>query len=337
MEINFDATKQLSTSDVYSLVSQENIYNYYLGETIRDNTLYKCCFHKDGTPSLGFYKTKYGNIRYNCFGCKAEGGAIEFVMNKLQLNFPQALNRIKEDFNLNRLKPITTETKISIKDPTTKKTILIPTERPFELRDKKYWNRFGIELQDLIKANIFPCSKVYYERNGEVKTLCFETNDNPIYCFKIAEGIYKLYRPLNPSKKGKWFSNTGAEDLQGMCLLTEKRDLLFITSSFKDVLVLYKLGYQAVAPCGEGVRIPEKVLDYLAATTEDENIIYFNDSDEAGKKYTEILSKETGYKSIFIPDNYVQKDISDFVEAYNLNEAKRLITTLLERIDGDGK
>lgn len=334
MILQLKPLKQLSASELYDKISQESIYSRYLGINIKPDKLYKCCFHNDSTPSLGFYKTKYGNIRFKCFGCGEDGGAIEFVMKLRNINYPQALNLIQSDFDcLEPLKQIINTNRINvfeIKESVSNRLKITPIERPFNINDEKYWKTYGLSLLDIYNANIIACSHVYYNNGGESKLWAVNTDENPIYCIKVSEGIYKIYRPLNKNKLGKWFANTGSEDLQGLSLLTERRKLLFITSSMKDAVVLKKLGYQAIAPSGEGVRIPDKVMDYLIDTSD--KIVYFNDSDIAGYKYTFKLSKETGIPYIFIPMIYGIKDISDFVKEYGLIEADRLMKTLVKRI-----
>lgn len=340
MIINFKPIKQLTASELYEQVNQEDIYSYYLGEKIKPDKLVNCCFHKDSNPSLGFYKTKHHNIRYNCFSCGEQGSAIEFVMKLRNLNYPQALRQIQSDLGyFKAVESIISTNRINtfeIKESISERLKITPIERPFDINDKIVWERFGLDLIDLYNGNIFACSIVYYKnKDQDTKIFCYNTKDNPVYCIKISEGIYKIYRPLNPTKFGKWFANTGSEDIQGISLLSETRDLLIITSSMKDVLVLKKLGYEAIAPSGEGVRIPNKILDYLIATSK--KIIYFNDSDIAGYRYTFKLSRETGFDYIFIPRYYNVKDLSDFVKEYNLKEAEKLMKTLLRRFDIDGE
>ena len=336
MIINLKPLKQLTASELYEKVNQEDIYSYYLGQKIKPDKLYNCCFHKDRTPSLGFYKTKHDNIRFKCFGCGEEGGAIEFVMKIRNLNYPQTLRLIQSDLGYFKpLESINNSNRITMSlfdEVVSERLKIVPIKRAFTKDDYNIWNVYGLDLFDLYKANIYACSAVYYtNKNGESKLYGYHTKDNPIYCIEISKGVYKIYRPLSPTKLGKWFANTGSEDLQGLSLLTDSRDLLIITSSMKDAVVLKKLGYQAIAPSGEGVRIPDKVLDYLKDTSK--RIIYFNDSDEAGYKYTFKLAKETGFDYIFIPSYYMIKDISDFVKEFGLKEAEKLMKTLIKRLD----
>lgn len=336
----------LPISELLRNIDHEEIYSMYLKEEIRPDKLVKCCFHKDNSPSLGFYKTEAGNIRYNCFGCGAQGGVIDFVQNMFNISFEEASMKIQHDLgNFNALERISVTNNINTfdyKESVSERLKIIPIERSFNDIDYNYWNSYGLELIDVYNGGIEPCSRVYYNnKNKGTKLLCYHEDSNPIYRIKLNKGIYKIYRPLNPTKSGKWFANSGSEDIQGINLISEHRDILFITSSMKDVLVLRKIGYDAIAPNGEGVRIPDKIIDYLVATSN--NILYFNDSDEAGYNYTEKMSKETGFKSIFIPEKYKVKDISDFVKENNIVEAKELVKTLIKEAgfddndDGGGK
>src|SRR5690606_21303742 len=100
---------------------------------------------------------------------------------------------------------------------------------------------------------------------------------------------------------------------------------LFITSSLKDVMVLNVLGEWAIAPHGEGILIPDKIIDYLFATWEE--IIIFYDNDEAGVNYAKAHSNYYNIKSISIPYKEY-KDPSDFVQDYGIERGKDLIKEL---------
>src|SRR5690606_150280 len=135
------------------------------------------------------------------------------------------------------------------------------------------------------------------------------------------------YRPNNPDKIGKWFTNATNYHLQGMKQLSEHRELLIITSSLKDVMVLKVLGYEAVAPQGEGMNIPDSIMNYLWATSD--NIVVFYDNDKAGLKAGLELSESIGAGNMYIPTKYKVKDISDFIRMYGDIKAKELLNKLL--------
>jgi len=52
-----------------------------------------CCpFHNEKTPS--FVINRKTN-KYKCFGCQARGSVIDFIMNKMSLTLPEAINWLK--------------------------------------------------------------------------------------------------------------------------------------------------------------------------------------------------------------------------------------------------
>lgn len=326
----------MPASEFLKDLDQIIVYEHYIGGEVLPNKLIKCLFHEDRSPSMGLYKTKSGNIRYNCFGCGAQGNVVEFVMNLFDMKFDEAVRKIQDDIgNFNTLKNINKVNNVREFPLARSKVDIIPIIKKFSIEDSEYWSKYGLDLIDVYNADIRSCSEVYYRKDGVTKMLCYYSKGNPIYSIKLSKGIYKIYRPLNNNKSGKWFSNSNSEDLQGINLVDNTdKSILIITSSMKDVLVLRKLGYNSVAPNGEGIRLPDKLIDYLCSISD--NIIYFNDADEAGYRYTKKLSKETGFGYIFIPEEYGAKDISDFVAKYSLEDADILIKTLLKEKGLDG-
>lgn len=65
----------------------------------RAGTSYKglCPFHKEKTPSFNVVPAK--GI-YHCFGCKAGGSVVDFVMNTEKLEFMEALKRLADDLGI---------------------------------------------------------------------------------------------------------------------------------------------------------------------------------------------------------------------------------------------
>jgi DNA primase len=57
------------------------------------NGMLKCPFHADKTPSLKIYTD---TNTYNCFGCGANGDAIQFIESFEKLNKHQAIIKAKE-------------------------------------------------------------------------------------------------------------------------------------------------------------------------------------------------------------------------------------------------
>ena len=143
---------------------------------------------------------------------------------------------------------------------------------------------------------------------------------------------YKLYTPY--ADYGKWLSNCPQNILQGHAQLLYNKNLvnftkvpLIITKSLKDVAVLYKMGYFAIAPQSESVDLGKTEIPKLSKGFND--IVIFYDNDDAGIKYSDLMSTKFNYKKMHIPKEYGQKDISDYVKKYGIKAGNKLMNKLL--------
>lgn len=329
MIINFDNIIQ-NTEELLSKITEKAIYEYYLGNEIKEGQLYSCPFHKDNDPSLGFKLMPSTVLIHRCFGCGERGNAINFVSKLLGLSYWDTVKRINKDMIIDKAgsKPNLTINKQSLDFTSESDTRIFPVFQNFNIVDFRYWNQFYIPLSLLREYSINSCTQVWFKsRQNELVLFAEYSKTNPLYCYAI-NNSYKIYRPLNPSKKGKWLSSIKSEDIQGMKQLPNRGKLLFITSSMKDLLVLKILGYNAIALGGEGNKVPAKILDYLYASFD--KIVIFYDNDIAGINYARKLSSEIDSEFIYIPEKYTDtKDISDFVKKYNLEQAGCLIKELI--------
>ena len=122
-------------------------------------------------------------------------------------------------------------------------------------------------------------------------------------------------------RESKWFSNINREDVQGITQLPETGDTLYITSSLKDIIVLRKLGLNAIAPSAETTIIPEDIITMLK--TRFKKLVIFYDNDNPGIIASNKHSKIYEASEIFVPFKYISEDIkdpSDFVEKYSYEE-----------------
>lgn len=325
MKIRFESKNKYNPTDVLLRLSEETIYSYYLDQNINGHDAFKCCFHEDKTPSLRFKRMHSGKLIYNCFGCGNKGDIFTFVSNLHKIPYQEAVKLIVDTFegeksDIIKYKPKVIET---YKDSDTK---IHPFFKHFDFEDIVYWNSFNISINTLKKFNVKTCNKVFIFGKTNPVELSYVKN-NPIFIYDLGGEKYKVYRPLNPTKKGKFFSNANEFDIQGMNQLPDKGEKLIVTSSLKDVMVLSEIGYNAIAPQGEGINIPENVVDHLYACFNDIFVLY--DSDEAGYKYSDKISKRYGFNPIHIPNEYNTKDISDFSKKFGLKKTKLLIEKLV--------
>jgi hypothetical protein len=294
----------LSLDSILEKVTEYDIYSYYIGSSFKLGTVMSSPFRQDRNPSFGIFKSnKYSTLLYKDYGTGNTGNCVQFVQELFNISYRESLIKIIGDLINNNLRR--TVEGITIKeDYESVSTIISVKKKNFCKTDDDYWSQYGLLRDDLRHFNVFPIH--YYWINEIVQPWAYN-EANPGYAYEIYNK-YKIYKPLSP-KKYKWINNCGACDIQGFEQLPNLGDLLIITKALKDVMVLYKLGYNAVAPQGENHSIPKDVMDNLFYRFT--KIIVFYDNDEAGVKGANKIATKYNLSTIFIPEGS-SKDISDY-------------------------
>lgn len=330
MIIYFEDKNKYNADDVINRLDQKSVYEYFLGESISPLHKNTCPFHNDKSPSLGFRLDHNGILRHKCFGCGVSGNMFDFVMRQQGANadFHTVIRQIVDTFESKHTLVKPSPSNKNIFQSSGERTKIISYYKNFTLEDLKYWNSFGISYPTLRIFNVRACSKSFIiTMSGNNPLELNYSNSNPLYSYDFGNGIYKLYRPLTPDKKYKFLSNTNSSDIQGISQLPKNGELLVITSSLKDVMVLYELGISAIAPQSENTFIPADIISDLKLRFK--KILIFYDSDKAGYDCAERLAKDTDLDCIFIPDLYNIKDISDFCKIYGIERTRELILKLV--------
>ncbi|MCD8110653.1 MAG: CHC2 zinc finger domain-containing protein [Clostridiales bacterium] len=76
-----------------SVTARQAVETY--GIKVNRNGMALCPFHNDKNPSMKIYKR-----RYHCFGCQADGDAIDFTANYFGLSKKDAAIKLAEDFGI---------------------------------------------------------------------------------------------------------------------------------------------------------------------------------------------------------------------------------------------
>jgi len=142
---------------------------------------------------------------------------------------------------------------------------------------------------------------------------------NPMFSYKVYNH-FKIYRPL-ADKHSKWRNNLTEYDIQGYKQLPKSGDVLFITKSLKDVMVLYELGYPAISPSSETTFISDIVLKRLLKRFKHVFILF--DRDVTGVRESRSQSLKTRLSAILVNKRYHAKDISDAVKLNGFNCIKK--------------
>ncbi len=316
----YDSTKKkepLTIEYILSKVSEYDIYASYIGQ-FKPGLIYNSPFRKDTNPSFGVFLSKRtGKLLFKDHGSGVCGDVIKFVREYTGIsNYNEVLQEI-----VKRLK-ITNKTVLkSTKPIESKETVIGIVRQAFTKIDEQYWGSYHISMPTLEKYNVH--SIKYYLCNGIVKGIY--KDENPMYAYKVYNN-FKIYRPLG-DKFTKWRNNLTEFDVQGYAQLPKKGNLLIITKSLKDVMVLHEMGYNAVSPSSESTFIPDIVLNDLKKRFK--NILLCFDRDIAGVSNMRKVSLKTGLNGFLVHKSFKAKDISDAVKTNGFESVHDWLKKLL--------
>lgn len=315
--------KELTKELIESKVSQETLISNYYGVPIKKGLF--CAKHRaDSHPTCCYYK-RNGRIYIKDFGSDYHGDWIYVVKQKFNCNYYDALAIAANDFDIQKI-PHLNKNKVKISNESlseNKQSIIRVEIRDFQQYELDWWNKFGISLQTLKKFRVFSCKNIWI--NDHIIHL--ETNNQLVFGYYggIKDGVeqWKLYWPNN--KKYKWLSNRDSSQLQGARMLSKSGgDLIIIQKSLKDVMLLYEFGIPSVAPNSENVFLSDEQLMKLKSKFK--RIIVWYDNDAPGKAYLEKIKKEHPELDYFyIPEEFKEKDFSDFYKMYGKDEATKFL------------
>lgn len=313
----YDSTKKkepLTIEYILSKVSEYDIYASYIGQ-FKPGLIYNSPFRKDTNPSFGVFLSKRtGKLLFKDHGSGVCGDVIKFVREITGIsNYNEVLQEI-----VRRLK-ITNKTVLkSTKPIESKETVIGIVRQAFTKIDEQYWGSYHISMPTLEKYNVH--SIKYYLCNGIVKGIY--KDENPMYAYKVYNN-FKIYRPLG-DKFTKWRNNLTEFDVQGYAQLPKKGNLLIITKSLKDVMVLHEMGYNAVSPSSESTFIPDVVLNDLKKRFK--HILLCFDRDIAGVSNMRKVSLKTGLNGFLVHKSFNAKDISDAIAQHGQCKVKEWLT-----------
>jgi 5S rRNA maturation endonuclease (ribonuclease M5) len=152
-----------------------------------------------------------------------------------------------------------------------------------------------------------------------------------MYAYKVFNK-FRIYRPLETNKLYKWKGNLSNYDIQGWEQLPKDNELLIITKSLKDVMVLKTFGYYAIAPSCETANIPDKIIKEI--TKHFQRIIVLYDYDDTGTNGAKRLKEKYNFEIVFIPLDYYKlyntKDISDYRKEFGEKKTKELLKEMIK-------
>lgn len=330
----YDTTKitdDLSLQKILNYVNERQIYEYYIGPKLRLNKSISSPFRTDNNPSWAIFTDKTsGDLLWKDFATGEAGGVITFVTKLFNISYWKALEKIWEDLIANKGITPANHRKLLREPVTGLKTHIGIKRRYFTKTDDEYWGQYYLDRKTLKDFNVYPIEKFWV---NDIEQSFTYSKSQPMYAYKMYDK-FKIYRPNSDRKNGKWRTNCGAHYLQGYEQLANNGDLLILTKSLKDVMVLSKFGYNSIAPQSEQTAIPKNIMEELKERFKE--IVVFFDYDEGGVEGAKKLCEKYELKSVFVPKQYLDiyriKDISDFVKEMKEEETIKLLKDLFNEV-----
>lgn len=273
---------------------------------------------KDNFNSFNIYKTAGGNIRWKDFGGGGlSGDAIDIliIMRDGVNNYYDAVRYYNKNIKNSRF----TNEKLFSKSKSLRVNLspVIEYDTDYSCEQIDYFYKGLITESDLIAERIFNIVSLDW---GKGDKMYYDNPDEPTFVYDLYEDMtsWKIYSPLAKHREDKWKSwNTSRIPYEGYELLENTGDILVITSSKKDGLVMKKaFNVSCINPLSESSW--KKILPEVANLNSRFKDIYICfDNDKAGIKASSSFSDYSNFKELDIeyPEN--TKDIFEIVTKYD--------------------
>jgi hypothetical protein len=330
MKFSLISKPKLNKDLILSKISEEQIFGFYLGDEFKSKKLFRSKLRRDNNPTCSLYRNNRGTLIYKDFATGQSLNCFGYVCELFHCTYSESLRIIANDFNIykddtlvrNKGKIISKDIKVEEKE-FSKIQVEIQDFTSLEL---KWWSRYGITPEILKKFNVYSCKHVFL--NGNV--IASSQQHCPIFGYYgnkyHGEELWRCYFPKR--KEYRFIGNWPTQKIQGIEHLPKKGNLLVITKSMKDTMVLYSLGIPACAPNSETQFISETVLESLKKRFK--HIVVLFDNDLTGISFmNRIKKKHPELIYTWIPRKLNAKDISDYYKLNNKTKTINLIKQFL--------
>lgn len=313
----------ISLEDILNKATEADILSFYLGV----NEV-PCVIHsplrEDKRPSFGLYSIDGKRIFYTDLATKARGGLFDLLSSMWGINYRQVLERINED-----LPKFTSSSSIKSYNPCKVRTTNVYNSnsdlqckiREWRQYDIEYWKSYGISLDWLKYAEVYPISHKIVIKDGHRYVF---GADKYAYAYverKEEKVTLKIYQPFNKSGY-KWSNKHDMSVISLWTKVPEYGERICICSSLKDALCLWaNTGIPSLAIQGEGYKMSNTAINELKKRYKEIFILF--DNDEAGIIDGEKLASSTEFINIVLPkiECYGNpKDISDLFHSIQNKE-----------------
>ena len=311
--------------------SEFDIMRFYLNIDVLP-ALINSPLRQDRNASVSIFSPDGVKVFYKDFGTGEHGSIFDLLGRMWNRTFSETITKIWDDIdkvkhnriNLNRTRRGVIHKSNSILE--------VRTRQWFDY-DMEYWNSYGISREWLEFGDVYPISHILITRDNITKVIPAEKLAYVYVERKDGKVSLKVYQPK--SQRLKWLSKHDSSVWDLWSRLPDRGDTLFITSSRKDALCLWKnTGIPSVSLQGEGYVPKEKVINQLKQRFGRVIIFFDNDYDKDenhGHIYASRLSGMFDLDMVEIPSEYKSKDPSDLFKNHGAETFRRVINELVKQ------
>lgn len=323
----------VTLEDILEKVTEADILSYYLG-IIEVPCIINSPLREDKKPSFGLYSLDGKKIHYTDLSTGDRGGLFDLLGNLWKLSYIDVLAKVYKDIprfrtstKVNSYSPVT----IRISSGLNKDTDLQCRVREWRDYDIEYWGSYGITLDWLKYAEVYPISHKIITKEGQRYTFGADKYAYAYVEHKENKVTLKIYQPFN--KLGyKWCNKHDSSVISLWTKVPEYGDKICICSSLKDALCLWaNAGIPSISIQGEGYRISNTAINELKRRYK--KVFICLDNDEPGIKDARKLAAETGFINAVLPFFEGGKDISD---AFKVLGKKKWLETIKPLFNSSG-
>lgn len=317
----------VSLQDVLNVTTEANIASHYLGIQAIPCVM-QSPLRQDNHPSFGIYSPDGVEVNYIDFSTH-EGGRIFTLLTRMwNISFEEVCARIYHDFCRAQSAPDTSirTSKVQIRKSGPSNVRMECRVREWQSHDITYWQSFGITLEWLKYAEVYPISHKIVTKGDQ--RYVFGADKYAYAYVERKEGnvTLKIYQPFN--KAGfKWASKHDKSVISLWAKVPEYGRKICICSSLKDALCLWaNTGIPALAIQGEGYPMSKTAINELKRRFNEIYILL--DNDIAGLKDGVSLAEATGFINLVLPQFEGGKDVSDLYKVKGKDDFLKIILPL---------
>lgn len=324
----------VTLEELLNKVSEFDVLNHYFGVSELP-VIINSPLRQDRKPSFGLYSSDGKRVHFVDYATRDRGGLWDLLGLYWGVSYIQVLTRVWEDLpNFSSTNPVfnvkTTEYSDKVLHKQPKSIDLKCKVRPWAKHDIEFWESFGITLEWLEYADIYPISHKIVIKNGQ--EYVFGADKYAYAYVERKEGniTLKIYQPFN-TKGYKWSNRHDRSVISLWTKVPEFGARICICASMKDALCLWaNTGIPSLSVQGEGYSMTDSAVRELKRRYRNIYIIF--DSDEAGIKDAQKLEEATGFTNLPLPKTDKGKDISDIYYYYGKEFLCNTVRKMLKNV-----